>query len=254
MAKAQSQKRKNWKETDLEKSKPLLPLNEKQGIYIKSIYQNPTVVTLGPAGTGKTFIAASIASELFLRGQIDKIILTRPLVSVGKTAGLLPGTLDEKMEPWFRPITDVVRKKLGEGRYEIARKSRAIELAPFEQMQGRSFEDAFIILDEAQNASDFEMKMFLTRLGENTRTVIDGDIKQSSIKENSGLGLIRRMIERFNLPIPVVEFGIADIVRSNQCAMWIEAFTLFETNTVFLPEYEKRIGAERSESLGRLLY
>lgn len=221
---ARKDKQQRWKEKDLIKSKPVLPMNDRQKEYITAIYRNPTVVCLGPAGTGKTYCAASIAAELYLRGTITKIILTRPLIPVGKTAGLLPGTLDEKLEPWFRPITEVLLEKLGEGRYDVARKKLDIEFAPFEQMQGRSFKDAFIMLDEAQNSSPFELKMFLTRLGENTKTVIDGDILQCSLKEGSGLKVLLSMMENQQLPVPLIEFGLDDIVRSGQCRMWIEAF------------------------------
>jgi phosphate starvation-inducible PhoH-like protein len=217
-------KQDRWKEQQLEKSKPVLPLNDKQKEYIQAIYRSPTVFCLGPAGTGKTYCAAAIAAELYIRGTISKIILTRPMIPVGKSAGLLPGSLDEKLEPWFRPITEVLLEKLGEGKYEIARKNHDIEFAPFEQMQGRSFKNAFIILDEAQNSSPFELKMFLTRLGEGTKTIVDGDVAQCSLKEGSGLRVVLNMIANQLLPVPVIEFCLDDIVRSGQCRMWIEAF------------------------------
>lgn len=231
-------KKERWELGNLEMSHPLQALNPKQKLYIEAVRNNPTVITLGTAGTGKTFIAASIAAEMLIRHRINKIILTRPMVAVGKSAGLLPGTLDEKLEPWFRPLIDVLVDKMGQPAYDCHRKNGNIEFSSFEQMQGRSFHDAFIILDEAQNCTPFELKMFLTRLGENTKTVIDGDIRQTCLKEASGLKTVVEMVNRYKLPLPMFEFNVDEIVRSDQCAMWIGAFEAMEDN---LPRLQKSI-------------
>lgn len=215
----------------------IIPRNEKQKTLISSIRSCETTIALGSAGTGKTFIAASIAAELFIQGKIKKIVITRPLVSVGKTAGLLPGTIDEKLEPWFKPVTNVLIESLGRGCYEIARKNGSIEFAPFEQMQGSSFEDSFIILDEAQNCTEFELKMFLTRLGENTKAVIDGDIRQCNLRQESGLSHILKLIEQYELPVPVIEFTLEDVVRSNQCFMWLAAHESWDEGKDVLPNF-----------------
>lgn len=235
---AASKKKERWIEQAV-RSIRLEPLNQRQKEYMNSIRHYATVVGLGFAGTGKTYISATIACEMLVSGQIDKIIIARPLVSVGTSAGLLPGTLDEKLEPWFRPITDVLRKHLGEGRYETSRKNNIIEFAAFEQMQGRSFEDTFIILTEAQNCSEFELKMFLTRLGDNCKAVVEGDIRQCSLKEGSGLLRVIEMIDTYQLPVPITQFEMQDIVRSDQCLMWIAGFEALSTNAADIHPYAR---------------
>lgn len=202
----------------------LTPLNARQAEYIKALQQDTQVVVLGPAGTGKTFIAATMAADLYLRGEIEKIVITRPNVPSGRSLGFFPGTLEEKMAPWAAPITDVIRKHLGEGTWETGVKNGRIEVAPFETMRGRSFSDAFVILDEAQNTLPGEMKMFLTRIGERCRVVINGDIQQSDLREASGLAKTIHLAKKHSLPVPVIEFSLDDIVRSEACAMWIRAW------------------------------
>lgn len=166
---------------------PLLPKTERQADYIKAINHAQQVVVLGPAGTGKTFIAATIAADMYELGLIDKIILTRPNVSAGKSIGFFPGSLEEKMAPWMAPIIEVLNARMDKGVLDTAFKAGNIEIVPFETMRGRSFNNAFVILDEAQNTSPHEMKMFLTRVGENCKVVINGDIMQSDLNERSGL-------------------------------------------------------------------
>jgi phosphate starvation-inducible PhoH-like protein len=164
-----------------------------------------------------------MAAQMYARGQIDKIILTRPNVPSSRSLGAFKGTLEEKMAPWTAPVVDVLRKYLG-GAYENAVRKQAIIVAPFETMRGASFNNAFVILDEAQNTTPEEMKMFVTRIGENCRVVINGDIRQSDVRQESGLSKIIALAQRHNLPVPVIEFGIDDVVRSKECKMWIEAF------------------------------
>lgn len=202
----------------------LLPKNDKQAAYIKALRTCPQVIVTGPAGTGKTFIASSFAASLFALGKIDKIILTRPNVASGRSLGFFPGTMEEKMAPWVIPFTDVLQQCLGDGAYNTAVAKRNIDIVPFEVMRGRTFNNAFVILDEAQNTTPQEMKMFLTRIGEESQVVLNGDIKQSDLKASSGLKAVIDMCQKQKLPVEHVEFTVDDIVRSDICAMWVKAF------------------------------
>lgn len=202
----------------------LLPKNEKQAHYIDALKHSPQVIVTGSAGTGKTYIAASWAAKLFAEGRVQRIILTRPNVPSGRSLGFFPGTMEEKMAPWVIPFTDVIAEHLGAGAFESSVKKRAIDIVPFEVMRGRTFHQSFVILDEAQNTTPAEMKMFLTRIGDESQVVINGDIKQSDLKADSGLKAILGMVQKQKLPVPHIEFTVDDIVRSDICAMWVKAF------------------------------
>lgn len=206
------------------KPAPLLPKNDNQAAYIKALKSCPQVIVTGPAGTGKTFIASTYAANLFAKGQVDKIILTRPNVAAGRSLGFFPGTMEEKMAPWVIPFTDVLESVLGTAAFAIATKNKLIEIVPFEVMRGRTFNKAFVILDEAQNTTPSEMKMFLTRIGEESQVVLNGDIRQSDLRSDSGLKVIIEMTKNQKLPVDHIEFTIEDIVRSGICAMWVKAF------------------------------
>lgn len=217
-------KRRTTKFDNRQPSIPLEPKTDKQGVLINSLKGASQIIVLGPAGTGKTYIPATFAAQLYQTKQIDKIILTRPNVAAGRSIGFFPGTLEDKMAPWMAPVIDVLVKHLGKAVVETGMKNGNIEITPFETMRGRSFENAFVILDEAQNTTIQEIKMFLTRVGERCRVVLNGDIMQSDLKETSGLKKIIHLAKKHNLPIPVVEFQIEDIVRSDLCKLWIETF------------------------------
>jgi phosphate starvation-inducible PhoH-like protein len=178
----------------------------------------------GYSGTGKTFLASTVAANMYANRQIDKIILTRPNVSVGKDLGYFPGDINEKFAPWATPVLEVLTERLGKGVVETGIKNGNIELAPMSVMRGRSFKNAFVILDEAQNTTVAEIKMFLTRIGEGCRVVINGDIKQSDLKEASGLSKIIHIAKKYKMEIPIIEFTKDDIVRSEICKNWIIGF------------------------------
>lgn len=202
----------------------LTPKTERQADYIKAINSSQQVIVLGPSGTGKTFIAATAAANAYAVRDIDKIIITRPNVSVGKDLGYLPGTLEEKYAPWVLPVFEVLEKQLGKGIVETGVKNGNIEMAPLSTMRGRSFSNAFVIVDEAQNLTIHEVKMLLTRIGENCKIIVNGDLRQSDIKEQSGLSKIMHLAKKYNMDIPVVEFTVDDIVRSAICKAWVVAF------------------------------
>lgn len=203
---------------------PLVAKTDRQADYIASVMTNSQTISMGCAGTGKTFIAATIAADLYRNNKVKKIVLTRPNVAAGKSLGFFKGTIEEKIAPWVVPFTSVITDRLGKSVYDIAEKRGDIEIVPFEVMRGRTFDNSFIILDEAQNTTPEEMKLFLTRVGQDCTVVINGDIAQSDLKQTSGLRKIVHMIKNQMLPIPVIEFTEDDIVRSDICAMWIKAF------------------------------
>jgi len=202
----------------------LQPLNDNQGLYLKALNGSDQVIVCGYSGTGKTYIAATYAANMYAKREIDKIVLTRPNVSVGKDLGYFPGTLEEKFAPWAAPVLDVLNEQLGKGVVESGIKNGNIEMAPLSTMRGRSFKNAFIILDEAQNTTVPEIKMFLTRIGKDCKVVINGDVKQSDIGGQSGLSKIIHLAKKHQLPVPVIEFEVGDIVRSDICKAWIIAF------------------------------
>lgn len=203
---------------------PIQPLNATQEAYLDALRSSPQVIVLGPAGTGKTWIAATYAADLYRNRQIDKIILTRPNVPCGRSLGYFPGTLEDKFAPWAAPVVEAIKERIGKAAYEIALKNGTIEMVPFEVMRGRSWKNAFILLDEAQNTTLVEIKTFLTRIGEDSTVVINGDVSQCDLEQGSGLRKIIHLIKSQMLPVPVIEFSRDEIVRSGVCAMWVRAF------------------------------
>jgi phosphate starvation-inducible PhoH-like protein len=182
------------------------------------------VFVLGPAGTGKTYVTATYAADQYTLKKIDKIVITRPHVAVGKDLGFLPGSLEEKTYPWALPVLDVLQRHLGKGTVDTAIKNGNIEMAPLALMRGRSFDNASIIVDETQNITTHELKMLLTRVGEESTIVLNGDVQQSDLKEADGLTKIIHLAKKHMLPVPIIEFGVDDIVRSDICAEWVKVF------------------------------
>ena len=212
-------------EEAVSKTVPLVALNDNQRLYINALNNSDQVIVCGYSGTGKTYIAATYAANLYASRDIEKIVITRPVVSVGKDLGYFPGTLEEKMTPWVAPVLEVLVDQLGKGVVETGIKNGNIEVAPLSTMRGRSFKNTFIILDEASNTTVAEMMMFLTRIGKGCKVVINGDVRQQDIKEQSGLSKVFHLIKKYNMPIPVVEFQVDDIVRSDLVKEWIKVFT-----------------------------
>jgi len=202
----------------------VLPMNDRQAEYIEALSTSSQIIVFGPSGTGKTYVVSSYAASLYHTKEIDKIVITRPHVSVGKDLGYLKGDLEEKTKPWAMPVIDVLEQQLGKGVVETGIKNGNIEMAPLALMRGRSFNNAFVICDEAQNITFHELKMLLTRVGKNTKLVLNGDIMQSDLKEADGLSKVIHLVKKHMLPVPIVEFSVDDIVRSDMTKMWVEVF------------------------------
>jgi phosphate starvation-inducible PhoH-like protein len=203
---------------------PIKALNPVQADYLDALRKHPQVIVLGPAGTGKTWIAATYAADLYRNRQIDKIVLTRPNVPCGRSLGYFPGSLEDKFAPWAVPVAEAIKDRIGKAAYDIALKNGNIEPVPFEVMRGRSWKNAFVLLDEAQNCTPAEIKTFLTRIGDDCTVVVNGDVSQCDLDRDSGLRTVIDMINSQGLPVPVIAFTRADIVRSGICAMWVRAF------------------------------
>lgn len=219
-----TRRKTNYKNAANKKTSGIVPRTVNQAALLDHLKQSNQVFILGPAGTGKTYVTATYASDLYTLKEIDKIVITRPHVAVGKDIGFLPGTLEEKTYPWALPVLDVLTKHLGKGAVETGIKNGNIEMAPLALMRGRSFENAFVIVDEAQNITTPELKMLLTRVGENSTIVLNGDTQQSDLKETDGLSKVIHLAKKHMLPVPVIEFGLEDIVRSDICAQWVKVF------------------------------
>ena len=219
-----SRRKTNYKNATAKQTSGIVPRTDKQHFFLSELKTNSQVLVLGPAGTGKTYVTATYAADLYTTKEIDKIVITRPHVAVGKDIGFLPGTLEEKTYPWALPVLDVLEKHWGKGMLETAIKNGNVEMAPLALMRGRSFENSFIIVDEAQNITVHELKMLLTRVGEGSTIVLNGDVQQSDLNGTHGLTKIIHLAKKHMLPVPVVEFGIDDIVRSDICAQWVKVF------------------------------
>ena len=170
--------------------KVIQPRSEGQAQYVEAIAKNDIVISIGPAGTGKTYLAVAMAVDALLKNRVKRIILARPAVEAGESLGFLPGDLQEKVDPYLRPLYDALEDMLPHDRVRRYIESRTIEIAPLAYMRGRTLSDAFVILDEAQNATRAQMKMFLPRLGLNSRTVITGDKTQIDLVRRSESGLL----------------------------------------------------------------
>lgn len=194
-------------------AEPLVAKTENQKRYIDAIKHYELTYGIGAAGCGKTYIACSIAAEMLESRSIEQIILTRPAVEAGEQFGFIPGTLDEKYEPYLAPVRAVFHERMGKSYFEYCLKVGKIKAIPLAFMRGLTFNDSFVILDEAQNTTVSQMKMFLTRIGENCKTVVDGDPTQVDISAASGLG---DSIARISyIPsVTVIKFDSADNVRS----------------------------------------
>lgn len=202
---------------------PITPLNEVQKRYHSAMKSFVLTFATGPAGTGKTWLCAALAAQMLESGEIDKIIITRPAVEAGESLGFLPGELEEKFDPHLQPFRDVLNDRLGKSFVEFLIKRGQIEAAPLAYMRGRTFKNAFVILDEAQNTTPTQMKMFLTRIGHDCRVVVNGDMAQKDVKGESGLeDAVARL--SYIPSVKHVKFTREDIVRSGLVGEIVQAY------------------------------
>jgi len=207
------------------KKRYIYPRSATQAAYITEMMNNELVFGLGPAGTGKTYLAVALAVSMMLEGAVDKIILSRPAVEAGENLGFLPGDLKEKVDPYLRPLYDALYEMLPAEQVDKKLALGEIEIAPLAFMRGRTLSNAFVILDEAQNTTPMQMKMFLTRLGENSRMVVNGDLSQVDLPRGVISGLRDALDTLHGVPnIGSVTFSANDVVRHGLVAKIVKAY------------------------------
>lgn len=215
--------------------KPLEPQNHAQAAYLNAINVYDLVFCMGPAGTGKTYVAAARAAEALDSKQIKKIIITRPAVGAEEEYGFLPGELEEKIAPWAAPVIAILEERLGAGVVEYMLDAKIIEIAPLGMLRGHTFNDAWVIFDEAQNATPKQMKLFLTRFGKNCKMIVDADpYDQCDLGDGALSGFIDAWeVMRGHQSVGFVEFTLDDIVRSGMCREILLRYSKKGTNLGF---------------------
>ena len=216
---------KSFKQLIKTPRKSVIARSNKQSDYIKALKENDIVLSLGPAGTGKSFLAVSVAVTLLIEKKIDRVILSRPAVEAGEKLGFLPGDMKVKVDPYLRPLYDALYELFGADKIDKKIESGEIEIAPLAFMRGRTLKNCFAILDEAQNATETQIKMFLTRIGENSKLVVNGDPSQIDLINKSNSGLIKSRDILKNLKeIKIIEFDHTDVVRHPLVSKIIRAY------------------------------
>ena len=205
--------------------RPVIPRSKKQKEYVKSLKTHQIVMSLGPAGTGKTYLAVAVALSMLLEKKVERIILSRPAVEAGERLGFLPGDMKDKIDPYLRPLYDSLYELLDYDKIQRKIESGAIEIAPLAFMRGRTLKNSFAILDEAQNATRTQIKMFMTRIGENSKLVVNGDPSQIDLQNKKQSGLIEsQSILQEIKEISVINFDHRDVVRHPLVTKIIEAY------------------------------
>jgi phosphate starvation-inducible PhoH-like protein len=207
------------------RKKTIVPRSKMQAVYMEALGRDDLIFALGPAGTGKTYLAVAQAVQQLIGGSVDRLILSRPAVEAGERLGFLPGDMKEKVDPYLRPLYDALYDMLPAEQVERRIASGEIEIAPIAFMRGRTLADAFIILDEAQNTTPAQMKMFLTRFGMRSRMVVCGDPLQVDLPNPGASGLADAVSKLENIPrIAMIRFGVGDVVRHPLVGRIVEAY------------------------------
>ena len=216
---------KSFKQLIKTPKKSVIARSEKQSEYIKALKENDIVMSLGPAGTGKSFLAVSVAITLLMEKKIERVILSRPAVEAGEKLGFLPGDMKDKVDPYLRPLYDALYELFGADKIDKKIETGEIEIAPLAFMRGRTLKNCFAILDEAQNATETQIKMFLTRIGENSKLVVNGDPSQVDLINKSHSGLVKSKNILKNIKeIKIIEFDHNDVVRHPLVSKIIKAY------------------------------
>ncbi len=216
---------KSFKQLIKTPRKSVIARSEKQSDYIKALKESDIIFSLGPAGTGKSFLAVSVAVTLLMEKKIERVILSRPAVEAGEKLGFLPGDMKEKVDPYLRPLYDALYELFGADKIDKKIETGEIEIAPLAFMRGRTLKNCFAILDEAQNATETQIKMFLTRIGENSKLVVNGDPSQIDLINKSQSGLIKSKNILKNIKeIKTIEFDHNDVVRHPLVSKIIRAY------------------------------
>jgi len=211
------------------RGRPIGPRTEGQKEYVKAIKENSLVFGIGPAGTGKTYVAVAMAVASFRKKEVDRIILTRPAVEAGERLGFLPGDIQEKVNPYLRPLYDALFDVLGIETFQKYMEKGLIEVAPLADMRGRTLESAFVILDEAQNTTPEQMKMFLTRMGLHSKAIVTGDVTQIDLPKGTYSGLEQVRVVLRDIPgISIVYLSDKDVVRHELVSKIVRAYDRFE--------------------------
>ena len=223
-----NEKVKNSNITDIIKTpkKSIIPRSEKQKRYVRALRESEIVISAGPAGTGKTFLAVAVGLTMLLEKKIERIILSRPAVEAGERLGFLPGDMKEKVDPYLRPLYDSLYDLFHFEKIQRMIEIGDIEIAPLAFMRGRTLKNSFAILDEAQNATDTQIKMFLTRIGENSKIVVNGDPSQIDLpnKNMSGLDRAKKLLSHLD-EIKVIDFDHSDVVRHPLVSKIVKAYS-----------------------------
>ncbi len=216
---------KSFKQLIKTPRKSVIARSEKQSDYIKALKENAIIMSLGPAGTGKSFLAVSVGVTMLMEKKIERVILSRPAVEAGEKLGFLPGDMKEKVDPYLRPLYDALYELFGAEKIDKKIESGEIEIAPLAFMRGRTLKNSFAILDEAQNATETQIKMFLTRIGENSKLVVNGDPSQIDLINKSQSGLIKsKNLLKHLEEIKIIEFDHTDVVRHPLVSKIIRAY------------------------------
>lgn len=232
------------------------PKSESQRYYLESLYESTLTIGSGPAGSGKSFLTMAVAVDKLLANEVSKIVITRPILEAGEKLGFLPGTFEEKISPYLLPLLDALEDLVGPTMAKKLLESGKIEFAPLAYMRGRSFHHCYVILDEAQNTTVEQMKLFITRIGEHSQFAINGDVSQSDLKlwdGENGLAWITRCLRGVSPDIQVVEFSNSDVVRSEI----VKTILTHISNPVNKPaapaSRERTERPERTQHVGALL-